>query len=613
VSRLAVAALLLACAAPAWAQPIALDVDAREVARRIVHARLTIPARPGPMTLLYPKWLPGEHGPSGPIVDVAGPRLTAGGKPLAWRRDGVDLHAFHVVVPAGVDRIGAELDFLLPGTKGAASSTSALAILSWNQVLLYPKGARADEQQVAPTLRLPAGWRAGTSLRARAENASPIAYHPVSLTELVDAPVLMGAHTRVVPLLERPPVRLFVAADSAAALEIPAPFAAALARLPAEALALFGGHHFRSYTFLLALSDHVGSFGLEHHESSDNRVAERFFIDPEPRLDDGGLLPHEIVHSWNGKHRRPADLSPGSFETPMVGDLLWVYEGLTEYLGMVLTARSGIFSPEEHRQALALTAGEMELSRGRAWRPLADVGVAAQALYGAADDHGAWRRGLDFYDEGELLWLEVDALIREKSGGRASIDDFCRRFFGGESGAPRVVPYRLDDVVAALAAVAPYDWKRFFEERVYAPRPRPPVEGIEAAGWRLVYGESLPAVLEAVETATEVTDVRHAIGILVKKDGTIPDVVPGSAAARAGIPPGATLVAVNGRRWTAERLREALRESKRRKSLELIVDSGEFVTVHRLAYSGGERYPHLVRIDGKPDLLTAIVTPLARP
>jgi predicted metalloprotease with PDZ domain len=614
--RALAAALLLvsATASAQTAQTIRLDVDARDVPRRIVHAKLTIPARPGSMTLLYPKWLPGEHGPTGPIVNLAGPRLTAAGKPLVWRRDGVDMYAFHVEVPPGATSVTAELDFLLPGGAegftASASSTRALSVLSWNQVLLYPQGARGDEQQVAASLRLPPGWKAGTSLRTRNESGNPIVYQPVSMTELVDAPVLMGAYTRVTQLLANPPVRLFVAADSEAALEAPPAFAAALARLPAEANALFGSHHYRTYTFLLTLSDQVGSFGLEHHESSDNRLGERLFLDKEPRLSGGGLLPHEMVHSWNGKYRRPADLAPGTFEAPMKGELLWVYEGLTEYLGAILTARSGILSPEEYREALALTAGGMELSKGRSWRALVDTTDAAQVLYNATEDHAAWRRSVDFYDEGELLWLEVDAIIREKSGGRASIDDFCRRFHGGESGPPRVVTYTLADVIAALEQTAPYDWKRFFQERVYAPRPQVPVAGIEAAGWKLVYSDKLPSVQDANELETETIDVRHAIGILVKKDGTIPDVIPGSPAAVAGIPPGAKLVAVNGRKWSVDRLREAVRESKARKSIELIVDSGEFVTVHKLAYSGGERYPHLERIAGKADLLTRIITPL---
>ncbi len=596
-------------------RPITVELDARDAPRRLLHARLTVPARPGPMTLLYPEWLPGEHGPTGPIVNVAGLAITAAGKPVPWRRDSDNMYTFHVEVPAGADALRIELDVLLPadakGFTSAASSTPELANLAWNHVLLYPKGVAPDEQQIAATLRLPPGWKAGTSLPVQRDGGNVITYRPASLTTMVDAPVLAGAHTRVLALKSAtPPVRLFVAADAEGLLEPRPALLAGLQKLPVEAAALFGTEHYRGYTFLLTLSDTVAWFGLEHHESSDNRVSERFFIDDEHRLANAGLLPHELVHSWNGKYRRPAGMKPGRLDQPMNGELLWVYEGLTEYLGKILTARSGLYSAEEYRDSLALAAAEMEISSGRAWRPLVDTGVAAQILYGAADEGSAWRRSVDFYSEGELIWLEVDTIIRARTGGKASLDDFCRKFHGGAGGQPRVVPYELEDVLAALQAIAPHDWKSFFEERVYATRPKAPVAGIEAAGWKLVYGEEMSAVHAAEQAVDELIDERWSIGISVTEDGTIPDVIPGSPAARAGVPPGAKLIAVNGRKWSEPRLRDAVRESKKRKRLELIVESGEIVRSHALGYAGGSRFPRLERIASKPDVLGAIIAPL---
>ncbi len=611
--------LLAATAARAQtAKPIALDVDARDAPRNLLRGHLVIPAKPGPLTLVYPKWLPGEHGPTGPVQNLVDLKLSAGGKPVAWKRDAENMYAFHVDVPAGADSVVADVTFLLPaggpeGFTAGGSSTPSLVAMSWNYVVLYPKGTNTDDLKVAASLKLPAGWKLGTSLPVAREGGGQTAFAPVSLTILVDSPVLAGEHTRVFPLVDKPPARLFVAADSEAALAPKPWLVQALAKLPAEENALFGAHHYGSYTFLLTLSDHVASFGLEHHESSDDRVSERFLIDDDHQRSQAGLLPHEMAHSWNGKYRRPADLAPGSFEEPMKGELLWVYEGLTEYLGWILTARSGLLSPEDYRDSLALVAAEMDAQKGREWRPLVDTAVAAQILYGASGDGSSRRRGVDFYPESELIWLEVDTLLRDKSGGKASIDDFCRLFHGGESGPPRVVPYARADVIAALNQIVPYDWNAFFDKRVYATAPRAPFGGIDASGWKLVFTDELPAITESREERTHETDVRFSLGFVVKKDGLIPDVLPESPAAKAGVPPGSTLVAVNGRRWTRERLREAIKASVKSKGVDLIVEDGEFVTAYRLAYTGGERYPHLARVETKPDLLSAIIRPLTGP
>ena len=608
---------ILAEPSPAAAQqrPVTLEVDARQAPARIFHARLSIPASPGPLTLAYPKWIPGEHGPTGPIADLAGLKFSAGGKTLAWSRDPAEMYLFRLDVPAGADKVEVSLDYLSPaeasGFSSGSSVTADLALISWNQVLLYPAQRKPDEILYAASLQLPGGWKWATALESAEATAGRVRFAPVSLTTLVDSPVLAGAHLRVVTLTSESLIhRLDIAADSEEALEISPALEGQYSALVAETGALYGARHYRHYDFLLTLSDHTAHFGLEHHESSDDRVDERSLIDPDRRKVMAGLLPHEMSHSWNGKYRRPADLAIGSFSEPMRGGLLWVYEGLTEYLGQILTARSGLLTPEQYREALALTAAEMDHQKGRSWRPLQDTAVAAQILYGARSDWASWRRGVDFYPESELLWLEADTVIRRETKGRKSLDDFCRLFHGGGSGAPKVVPYTFDDVMSALGQIAPYDWKTFWRTRLDRTEPGAPLAGLEAGGWKLVYTEEIPEMQKAAEGVRKATDVRYSIGISVRQNGTILDVIPESPAARAGVAPGMKLVAVNGRRWSREILRDAIKRSRTR-PIALLVENGEFFQSVRLDYAGAERYPHLERDPGKPDLLSQIVRPLA--
>jgi len=616
------AALLLAAAGPLSARDraVLLEVDAREAPRKIFHAKMTIPVKPGPLTLLYPKWLPGEHGPTGPIADLAGLTFTAGGRPLPWRRDPLEMYAFELEVPAGADAVEVLLDYLSPvetaGFSSGASATANLTLLSWNQILLYPKGSRTDEIEYETALRLPAGWKYATALSVRSDSGGVIRFEPVSLTALVDSPVLAGSHFRVVTL-ETTPIahRIDIAADSEAALEMSPEDLSHYKNLVAETGTLFGARHYRHYDFLLTLSDHVAHFGLEHHESSDDRIPERCLIDEDKRKTDlAGLLPHEMTHSWNGKYRRPADLAPGRLDVPMRGNLLWVYEGLTEYLGQVLTARSGLLTFEQYRQSLAQTAALMDATKGRSWRPLADTAVAAQVLYGARADWSLWRRGVDFYPESELLWLEADATIRRETGGRKSLNDFCRLFFGGSSGPPKVVPYTFDDVVAALNQVAPLDWKGFWRtrlDRTGKDASRAPLAGIEAAGWKLTYRDTPTDMQKAAEEAHESIDARFSLGFAVGKEGAIPDIVPDSPAAKAGVGPGMRVIAINGKRFSKETFRDGVKATKTR-PMELLLENGDDFATYRIDYAGGERYPELERNSSKPDVLSQIVKPLAR-
>jgi predicted metalloprotease with PDZ domain len=617
-------ALLPGGAVPAVAAvgTITLSVDATEAPRKIFHARMTIPAKPGPLTLLYPKWIPGEHGPSGPIADLAGLTITASGKPVPWRRDLTDMFTFRCDVPAGASAVEVALDYLSPATaegfSAGASATAQMTVVSWNQILLYPAGPRADDLLFEASLRLPPGWQLGTALPvAAAERETPgtIRFKPVSLMALVDSPVIAGAMFRVVPLNpgSSPSHEIDIAADSAAALEMSPERAAAYSRLVDEAQALFGATHYRDYHFLLTLSDHTAHFGLEHHESSDDRIHERSLIDPDLWRRHASLLPHEFVHSWNGKYRRPADLATPDYQKPMESDLLWVYEGLTDYLGYVLTARSGLETADQVREEIAAIGAEMDHRPGRDWRPLVDTAVAAQILYGVRPDWRSWRRGVDFYHEGVLIWLEADVLIRRQTNGGRSLDDFCRRFHGAPGGAPKVATYTADDVYAALNAVAPYDWRKFFADRVYAAPTKAPLGGITGSGWRLAYARERTSYLASIEEAEKTVDCSSSIGLTVKKhSGEILDAIQGMAAAAAGIAPGMRLVAINGRRFSPDVLRDALRATKSAAArLDLLIENAEYYETHAVDYHEGDRYPFLERDPAGADLLSEILKPHA--
>ena len=611
----ALVSALMAAGAPA--PQITLSVDATDAPRKIFHVRMTIPAKPGSLTLYYPKWIPGEHGPTGPIQDVAGLKFTAGGKTLTWRRDLLDGWTFHVEVPAGASSIEASLDFISPAGSegiytGGATATDKMAVINWNDVLLYPEGWPSDDLTYTASLRLPADWKFGTSLAVTSQSGGEIKFAPVSLTMLIDGPVITGEYLRVVPLNagQKPPVEMDIAADSAAALDAPAEVWEHYKNLVKQTDALFGAQHYRDYHFLYSLSDHVAHFGLEHHESNDSRLGERALVDPTKRLLGAGLLSHEFVHSWNGKYRRPADLATPDYEKPMQTDLLWVYEGLTEYLGEILTGRMGERTAEEFRDALANTAAELDHTPGRAWRNLQDTADGVPAMQGAPRQWESWRRALDYYDEDELNWLWADTIIRQQTHGRKSLDDFCRIFHGPPSGPPQVKTYTFDDIVNTLNQVAPYDWRGFWIERLTNHGPGAPLGGIEGSGWKLVYDDTRSPLVQAEEGDRGAVNAAYSIGLWLKSDGMVTDTVEGMPAAQAGIGPGMKVVAVNGRKFSKDVLGDALQVGKNSNTaLELLVENTEYYKTYKLDYHGGEKFPHLVRDEGKPDVLSEIIKP----
>ena len=619
--------LLAAGLAPALAaEPMTIEADLRDAPRGLLRATMVIPVAPGPLTLLYPKWIPGEHGPTGPVTNLSGIEISADGRPLAWRRDLEAMYALHVEVPAGVSRIEVRDEYLSPanGLFGPGPATTPkLAVLSWQLITMYPQGAPASAIVVQPSVTVPAGWGVGSSLAIASTAGGTTRYQPVSLEMLIDQPVITGAYFKRFDLSPGSTPGHFIeaAADSPEALAMTDFQLQAYRRVPLEYAAVMGIRHYQTYHFLLALSDHFSPNGVEHHQTSDNRSLERSLTDDELFPAFASLLTHEYFHSWNGKFRRPRDLLSPDYQQPMRTDLLWVYEGLTEYYGDLMPSRAGLLTTDDYRETLAATAGRLAGQKGRSWRPLQDTADAAQLLYLAPSAWNARRRGVDFYDEGELIWLEADALIRTRSHGARSLDDFARKFFGdGGTGPidpakvpgekPRVVPYELADVYAALGEVLPFNWRGFFTERLTSLSPRPPFGGITLGGARLVYTERMNPLVASLEKTAGQFDLTYSLGLVIDDDkSSIVDVIPDSPADRAGLAPGMNLVAVNGRKYSDDLLKAAIAGGKAGAPIDLLVENVTFYTSHRITYAGGLVYPHLERMAGTPDVIAAIAAP----
>ena len=596
-----------------------LDVDATDAPMKILHATAKMPVHAGSMTLFYPKWIPGEHMPSGPIANLTGLHLFADGHELDWRRDLVEMNAFAVTIPAGATTLTASYDYVVPTGGGAYGSTvsanAKIAVINWYTVGLYPMGANPAAISVTATLKAPDGWKHGGSLDVDRVDGNTIHYAATSLEQLNDHPVLLGEHFRSITLWPAgsPPGEhvLDVVADSDWALQFPQSRIDAYKKIVLEERRVFGDvGHYRKYHWLLTLSDNLGSFGVEHHECADDRVAENTFVDDDTAKRSSLLLPHEFFHSWNGKARRPAGLVTGGYEKPMKDELLWVYEGLTEYYGELLAARGGLIAAQDWFEELAADALSVS-GPGRTWRPLQDTADSAPYLYVAGGGWGGWRRGTDFYAEGALIWLEADVTIRRLTGGRKTLDDFCALFHGqGDNGRVWVKSYTAVDVFDALNEVAPYDWKSFFETRLRAKSRDLPLGGVDGAGYRLVYTDA-PNMFTDPWSLDGGLNAYGSLGVHVTADGTVDNAWPSTPAYAAGVSNGMRIVAVNGRRFSTDELKRAIAATKVASAapLELILENGSYFKTVRVDYHGGLRYPHLERVDGKPDVLADIAAP----
>ena len=595
--------------------PIALTVRLPDPGQKLLYVHEVVPVEPGPLTLYYPKWIPGDHSPDGTVDEIMGLEFTAADRPVAWQRDELDRFAFHLTVPEGAHQI--EVRFQFPGGNRV---TPNLIDLTWDQVALYRADHPTKAQTVQPALVIPADWQSASALETATRDGGHIAFKPVPFDTLVDSPVIAGKYFRTIDLT---PTNssvhryLDMVGDDAAAIAISDSRIAGYRRLFEQAQALFHSHHYDRYHFLLILSDHTSVGGLEHHQSSDDRArgGTKMLADAGHFMLDGSLLPHEYTHSWNGKFMRPAGLWQPDFAQPQYTKLLWVYEGLTVYLGDVLTARSGLWSADTWREVLAYRAASMAHRTGRAWRPLIDT--AAAVNYGAPNAWANRRRENDFYPEGELLWLAVDAKIRELSRDRRSIDDFARNFFGVDDGSFVAHTYTFDDVVAALDKVQPYDWAKFLDGWINGIGEQVPLlSGIEASGWRLSYADrpsGYESALENVgmgELEGKGFNEMFSLGVFLGKDGKVVDVLWDGPAFKAGIAPGMQLVSVDDRPFAPSVLREEITQARRsKKPLQLRVENDGISELHAVRYDGGLKYPNLVRVPGKADYLQRILAP----
>jgi predicted metalloprotease with PDZ domain len=589
-------------------ETVILTVDATKTPQKLLHVHLQLPVKAGALTLYYPKWIPGEHGPDGPIANLTGLKFEGGGKTIPWKRDLLDVFTFHLDIPAGVTQLEANYDYI---EADGASATDKLLVLEWNETALYPAGIPAEQLSYEAKLKMPEGWKFGSSLPVASASGNEVAFKPISFDLLVDSPVIIGQYYRAIDLT--PPGEpihheIDMVADSAIALDMSPDIQKKMTNLVAESGKLFGARHYRDYHFLFTLSDYVAHFGLEHHESNDSRLPERTLISPDAGMALGGLLAHEFAHSWNGKFRRPADLTVAYYEEPMKDDLLWGYEGLTDYLGPLLAVRSGLWTPEQYRQYLANIAAMLGPGRpGRTWRPLLDTAVGIPGV-GGGRGWGTWRRGADYYDEGDLLWLEVATIIHRESHGQKSIDDFCQSFHGGPNRGPEVKPYTFEELVSTLNSFAPYDWATFFHTRLDSTAAEAPTGGIENAGWKVVMNGEPTHLPGRRGSAGDI----YSIGLQLAADGTVSDSIVGSPAFEAGVTSGMKVVGVNGRVYSHDLLEDAIKEAKETtQPITLLVVIDEYYHTSVINYHGGDRYPHLVRDDAKSDYLDEVIQPHA--
>ncbi|MGC2389679.1 MAG: hypothetical protein WA621_09795 [Candidatus Acidiferrum sp.] len=592
---------------------ISLLVDLTDVTHRVMNVQETIPVEGDELTLLYPEWLPGNHSPTGPISKLAGLEMSAQGKRIAWVRDRVNVFAFHVRVPAGARSVEVNFQFLAPVQKkeGRISFSSKIVDLSWNSVVLYPAGHFSRRVHFTPSIRLPEGWKFATALETSSQDGNLVHFKETTLNTLVDSPIYAGVNYERVDLSPDAgnPVYLDVFADTPAELKITPEELQEHRNLVKEAAKLFGSHHYGHYDFLFSLSDTIGGEGLEHHQSSEDGTRGNYFTDWAAGVAGRDLLAHEYTHSWNGKFRRPADLWTPNFNVPMRDDLLWVYEGLTQYYGYVLTARSGLRAPEQTRDLIARIAANFEDSAGRTWRPLVDTTNQPTISQRSPVSWGSWQRGEDYYMEGLLIWLDADTKIRELSSGKKSLDDFAKLFFGVDNGSYVTRTYDFDEIVKALNTVQPYDWGAFLRERVDDLAPKPPENGIAQGGYRLVYNDTEPDWMKH-EQSPRGTSFATSLGFSVQADGILVNVSWDSPAFRAGITPDMQIEGVNDHAFSLANLREAiLAAESAHEAIKLLAKRDEqFVTV-TLDYHGGMRYPHLERVEGTPDRLGEILAP----
>src|SRR5882762_5978556 len=594
---------------------IRLSVDATDIDRHIFKIQETVPVSAGQsIVLLYPQWLPGNHSPSGRVDKLAGLMIYANGVLVPWVRDLVDVFAFHVNVPADATKLDISFQFTSPAdpNEGRIVMTPDMLNLQWNAVALYPAGYFARQIMVESSVRLPEHWEFATSLETAARNDGVTTFKPVSFEMLVDSPIFAGRYFKRLDLDPggRAPVHLNIVADRSDLLELKPEQLDAHRALVQQAYKLYGSHHYDHYEFLLALTDHMGGIGLEHHQSSENGTVPTYFTEWDKNADTRDLLPHEYTHSWNGKFRRPADLWTPNFNVPMRDSLLWVYEGQTQYWGLILAARAELLTKQQALDAIAATAALYDHRSGREWKTLQDTTNDPIAAMRRPLPWRSWERSEDYYSEGQLMWLDADTLIRELSDGQKSLDDFSKAFFGVNDGSFVPSIYVFEDVVKALVAVQPYDWATFLRARLDGHGPGAPLDGINRGGYKLVYTDSPSTYFKDSEARRKVTDLTYSLGMIIAAEAKLSDVLWEGPAYKIGLTVGTQIIAVNGIAFDADQLKRAIKDAnKTGAAIELLVKNGDRYRTVKIDYHSGLRYPHLERDGTAPARLDQILTP----
>jgi predicted metalloprotease with PDZ domain len=592
----------------AWPGQVILSVDATDVTRGIFKVTETVAvSAAGDLVLLYPKWLPGNHSPGGQIANLAGLKISADGHPLTWQRDRVDVYGFHIGIPAGISNIQAQFEYVSPTdeTQGRIVTTPQMLNLEWDAVVLYPAGVYVRDISVAANLKLPEQWKAATALEVASEEGPMIHYKPMPLDVLVDSPLMAGANVRIETLA--PGVRLDIVADEPEELAATEQELQLHRDLVTQAVKLFGAQHYNHYDFLLALSDRMGGIGLEHHRSSEDGPGAGYFTEWTNSITRRQLLPHEYTHSWNGKYRRPADLWTPDYRTPMQDDLLWVYEGQTQFWGVVLGARSGLLSKEQTLGSLASIAARLDTDAGREWRSVSDTTDDPIISQRRPKGWRSWQRSEDYYNEGLLIWLDADSLIRELSHGQRSMDDFARAFFGVNDRDWGELTYTFDDVVRTLNQVQAYDWATFLNDRLQNIHDRAPLDGFARGGYQLVYTDTPTEWFKSNEKLRKVTDLTYSAGFVLGKEGEVTEVAWDGPAFNAGLTVGSKIIAVNNHALDTDRLKTAIKAKK--SPLNLLVKTGDIYRTIELNYDGGLRYPHFEKTNSAASSLDALLAP----
>ena len=623
-------AAAIALTLPAFSQaPIRITADLTEAPRKLYHADIDLPVQTGPATFITPEWIPGNHRPTGPVADITGIVFTANGKPIYWRRDDQNLYEYHVDIPKGVTTLHAHLDCIV-----TSRADDKIAVLEWEKLLLYPANIPVRDIAIQPSVTVPAGWGIGTALTPaapydpNAKVGGTTQFEPTNVEQLEDSPVIAGEYFHEFALAPEvtPKHYIDVVSDEPGDSNLRPQLLDEISNLVRETGAAYDSRHYHVYHFLLTLSDITGGEGLEHGQSSDNGVDELAFESQKSQLADADLLSHEFTHSWNGKYRRPYNLYQPDFATMQQGSLLWVYEGMTQYLGNVLAARSGLKSQAAYRDMLAASAAQLDYKSGREWRPTEDTAIAASILRSDGPAWSNWRRGQDYYQEGELFWLDADTKIRELTNDQKSLTDFLHIFLGkGGNTGPLIVTYNRDELVRDLNDVVKYDWASFIHDRIDLINPHADFDGITRGGYKIVYQdhptESFEALMKAYgRRGGTGPNVWYSLGLQLGADGTIHDVRWGSLADKAKLAPGQKIIAVNGIVYKtsnedrhSDTLVSAIEAAKTSKEpIHFLVQSEEYITPVNIDYHEGMRYPAMVRVDGTKDYLDEITAPLTK-